>query len=72
MTKKQYKVSEEEFRIYLGEVKRMLLSEDSLSTSLPLIIIKIVANSYLYQCLQFEVTVHHKIFASFKKVFSSL
>lgn len=50
----------------------MLLSEDSLSTSLPLIIIKIVANSYLYQCLQFEVTVHHKIFASFKKVFSSL
>ena len=50
----------------------MLLSEDNLSTSLPLIIIKIISNSYLYQCLQFDVTVHHKIYASFKKVFSSL
>lgn len=72
MSKKNYKVSQEEFRIYLEEVKRMLLCEDNLSTSLPLIIIKIISNSYLYQCLQFEVTVHHKIFHTYKKVFSSL
>lgn len=35
--------------------------------SLPLIIIKIVSNSYLYQCLQFDVEVHHKIYAQYKK-----
>jgi len=65
-------VTEEEFRIYFVEVKKMLASEDSLSTSLPLIIIKIISNSYLYQCLQFDVLVHRKVFDTYKKIFNKL
>ena len=50
----------------------MLSTEDSLSTSLPLIIIKIISNSYLYQCLQFEVLVHRKVLEYYKKMFNNI
>lgn len=50
----------------------MIAGEDSLDQSLPLIIIKIVSNSYLYQCLQFEVEVHYKVYPEYKKMFPSL
>lgn len=72
ITKKNYKVTEEEFRIYFSQVRKVLTEEDNIGQSLPQIIIKIISNSYLYQCLQFQVEVHHKIYSSFKKMFSTL
>lgn len=50
----------------------MIAGEDNIGQSLPLIIIKIISNSYLYQCLQFEVEVQHKIYPQYKKMFSTL
>lgn len=50
----------------------MVLSEDNMSQTLPLVIIKIISNSYLYQCIQFEVEVNHKIYSQYKKMFSNL
>lgn len=72
MAKKNYKVSEEEFKIYYAEVRRMVAGEDNLALALPLVIIKIVSNSYLYQCQQFEVEVHHKVFSQLKKMYPNL
>lgn len=72
LTKKVYKVSEEEFKVYYSEVKRMVAGEDNLAQSLPLLIIKVVSNSYLYQTQQFEVEIHHKVYSSLKKIINGL
>lgn len=50
----------------------MVAGEDNLALALPLVIIKIVSNSYLYQCQQFEVEVHHKVFSQLKKMYPNL
>lgn len=50
----------------------MVSSEDNISQTLPLVIIKIISNSYLYQCIQFEVEVHHKTYSYYRKSYSSL
>jgi len=50
----------------------MVSSEDNISQTLPLVIIKIISNSYLYQCIQFEAEVHHKTYSYYRKSYSSL
>lgn len=72
LSKKVYKISEEEFRLYYMEVRRMVMTEEVLGPRLPLLIIKVVSNSYLYQTQQFEVEVHHKVYSSLKKMFPAL
>lgn len=50
----------------------MVSGEDSIAQSLPIVIIKIVANSYLYQCQQFDAEVHHKIYSQLRKVYPNV
>jgi len=50
----------------------MVATEEVLGPRLPLLIIKVVSNSYLYQTQQFEVEVHHKVYSPLKKMFPTL
>ena len=72
VNKKGVKVSEEEFRLYHREVNAMVGPQENSSQTLPLVIIKVVSNSYLYQCQQFEVEIHHKVYSTLQKYHKAL
>ena len=44
----------------------MVMAEEDELVTIPFLIIKILSNSLLYTCLQFEITVHHKCFKGIK------
>lgn len=50
----------------------MVSGEDNLTQNLPLLIIKVVSNSYLYQTQQFDVEVHHKVYSAIKKMYPTI
>ncbi len=52
---KQYKIPVSDFRLYFAEVQKMVASEQNEYVTLPFIIIKVMNNSNLYQCTQFDV-----------------
>ena len=60
--KKQYKISIEDFRSYYSQVEKKVEEEDDEAITIPFLIIKIMNNSFLYQCQQFQLTIHSKSF----------
>lgn len=64
--RKEYKVSKDDFRTYFGEVSKKVESEEDEMATLPFLIIRIMSNSPLYRCQQFEVNIHPKSYKPVK------
>ena len=70
--KKSYKISHQEFRAYYDQVEKRVEAEEDELVTLPFLIIKIISNSSLYRCQQFEVQVHPKSFKAIKSYIPGL
>jgi hypothetical protein len=71
--RKDYKLPKEDFRVYYSEVeKKVEFQEDDEMVVLPFLIIKIISETPLYYCQQFEVTLHPKSYKSIKTYLPNL